>query len=719
MKKRRVDFLALLTIFGITIFFFLPLFYPHLNIFVTPDFGLSDVVHYTYPVRQLLSESIKSGVAPIWNKNLGMGYPLFAEGQIGFFYFYNQIAFRLLPSVLAVNLGYVFTFLTAAIGTYVFLRLLKLFPLISLFGAISFAFSGWFVTQIPHFNVIQSVSLLPWIFVLAHLIFYHQKKLLILVLAVVVSQQIFLGFPQMVFISFFGAFCYLLVLSYQAKCYQPLIYLIFAYLIALPLSAVQLMPSYELLTLSQRTSGFALSGATYFSYPWGHLKTLIWPYALGNPAFGTYPDFKTFNGSVFWENTGYFGALVFFISIYALFLLKKTPWAVTFALLAFGSLILMTGKNSPLYLIYSFPPLSFFRVPSRFLVLFVFSMVTLASFGLQQLTKVFKEKVGNIQAQIMTIVVIAISFIQLINFGRSYNPVGLAEKWLSPPPTVKALSSENRYLSLQGSDFWNRQFARGWQNRNQYQTLLAYLQPNFNLLYHTPSIEIYPTLPTRRHQLLMSLIYEGVSSKGGMTVLSPEALRLLELSDVGSVIMPDKLGKAVVTKLNPVPYGRVVYRSQKASSINQLLTLMKEPGGSDSVVIEEAIAYDNGLLGRSTTQQITHTDRVSVFEVNSSQPGIFVRSESFYPGWQATVNGKLVKIFAANINSQAILIPQGKSKVVFSYNPRSFVLGRQITLVSYFIVLLAVFLGLFLASASVYPKLLLLIRRENNPHKDH
>lgn len=49
--------------------------------------------------------------------------------------------------------------------------------------------------------------------------------------------------------------------------------------------------------------------------------------------------------------------------------------------------------------------------------------------------------------------------------------------------------------------------------------------------------------------------------------------------------------------------------------------------------------------------------------------GLLVLNDTFYPGWKATVNGKPVRIYHANYNFRAILLPPGAHKVTFSFQP--------------------------------------------------
>lgn len=62
-----------------------------------------------------------------------------------------------------------------------------------------------------------------------------------------------------------------------------------------------------------------------------------------------------------------------------------------------------------------------------------------------------------------------------------------------------------------------------------------------------------------------------------------------------------------------------------------------------------------------------------------------VRSESFLPGWVATVNGHPVPVVSKDHYLQAVLIPAGRDVVRFSYRPRSVLAGSLLSLVGFLV----------------------------------
>lgn len=77
------------------------------------------------------------------------------------------------------------------------------------------------------------------------------------------------------------------------------------------------------------------------------------------------------------------------------------------------------------------------------------------------------------------------------------------------------------------------------------------------------------------------------------------------------------------------------------------------------------------------------------FTVSLDQPGYFVLADSYFPGWQARVNGAPARILPANLLVRAVAIPSGPCRVEFLYRPWGFRLGLWLSLATWSCLLLA------------------------------
>ena len=84
---------------------------------------------------------------------------------------------------------------------------------------------------------------------------------------------------------------------------------------------------------------------------------------------------------------------------------------------------------------------------------------------------------------------------------------------------------------------------------------------------------------------------------------------------------------------------------------------------------------DNGA-GTVTTLRDGSNLRLNA---NMSAPGWVVISEAAWPGWRAYLDGHRVRMQRANRAFLAVYAPAGQHEIRLRYLPRSFVLGRTIS----------------------------------------
>jgi hypothetical protein len=81
------------------------------------------------------------------------------------------------------------------------------------------------------------------------------------------------------------------------------------------------------------------------------------------------------------------------------------------------------------------------------------------------------------------------------------------------------------------------------------------------------------------------------------------------------------------------------------------------------------------------------TDRI-VLMIDAPAAGLVVLTDTFYPGWQATVDAGPVPIWQANLAFRAVPVEAGRHEIVFSYQPDSFKLGLWISAAAWLVVIL-------------------------------
>ena len=648
--------------------------------FGTPDFGHSDVWHFNFAIKFFLSKVLKENALPLWSKDLGTGFPLLAEGQMGLGNLYNLLAFRLLDPVLAFNLGFVVIFVTLAIGSYLYARIINLSRISAIFLATIFSFSGVFVTQIVHYNLIQAASFLPLEFFLAEKWLLSGQKRFLIIFSLVVSQQIYSGFQQSVLITAIGLAIYLLFRARQMKKFWPIVPLGLAFVFGTTLALPQILISSQLIRESSRTGGVYITEMMKYQFPPIHLLSFLNPFIFGDPHFATYPGFSHTWG-IFWESTGYLGIIPIILVGYFFLNRRGSPANIVklskiFIVTGAIALILCLGKYTPFFFLFQLPPLSFFRVPPRFLLLLVWSLAVLACFGL--------EKIKSGRAKLL---ILLITIADLGIFFVKSNAIINPTVWLKKPESVEFLAQDKSWFRVSSffSYFpWNNIYLkRGWQDMNDFLPLRNNLDPNQNLFWQTPSADVYAGLVTKRFEMWRTFFNSGVigNERTSSVRINDSSVKLLSLSGVKYIFTPwpiDKLEFVATISARPLV---MVYKNAEAKPhayltrdyvvANSISDLRRKLLANDStaVVLEQKInlASSSGELGTATV--VLDRDQEVIVRTISDRDAILILSDTYFPGWQAEVDGVETTIFPANLNQRAVIVPQGNHSIRFVYQP--------------------------------------------------
>jgi hypothetical protein len=121
-----------------------------------------DLPKIHYPLAAFFHEALADGQLPLWNDRLGLGFPLYAEGQIGAFYPPNWLIFRLDP-LAAMDLTRLVHLTLAGVGTGLLaLRVSGSRPG-ALVAAVIAVLGGAIVTKLEWWNLVTAYAWLPWV----------------------------------------------------------------------------------------------------------------------------------------------------------------------------------------------------------------------------------------------------------------------------------------------------------------------------------------------------------------------------------------------------------------------------------------------------------------------------------------------------------------------------------------------------------------------------
>ena len=361
------------------------------------------------PWRAFAWKSLTEGILPLWNPLNGMGAPLVANYQLALFYPPGWFVY--LFAFLGGNpwMAWSHTLLVAlhlawaGIGMALLARRIGIGLLGQLVCGLAFSLSAYFVARAGFFSMIWAGSWLPWIILCASQIALpikddrepEPKKYVPFALLLCISLQFLSGHAQLTWYTLLLAFVWVFCGGYVNHALRGAIKASVRYgttvLLAVLVTSIQLLPTFEYLRQSQRSSAVDYETTmTYSFWPWRFL-TLLAPDLFGNPGLGNYWGYATF-----WEDAIYIGVLPVFMAISTAFLLiKKNGFnSITvkykFIIIFSWSLIIIAcvlalGKITPVFpFLYQYiPSFSMFQAPSRYMIWFIFAGCLLAGIGIE------------------------------------------------------------------------------------------------------------------------------------------------------------------------------------------------------------------------------------------------------------------------------------------------------------------------------------------------
>jgi hypothetical protein len=411
---RSRDFLAILTLFILSLFFFGDILYNQLFLGERSFFTERDLAPYFIAPRFFWVESIKYGSFPLWNPYQFSGQPFLANPQHGMLYPLN-VLFFLFPFDIAFNAIIMLHFFLGGLFTYLLVKDFKVNSAGALISGLIFMLSGYLLSVHSLLTILLSSIWTPLIMLFFRRAINGQGIKNEMLTAIFVTISFLGGGVEIVYGNFFVL---LIMVFFSNPPYVPTdssvgdkprrykfpfgaptsrfigsvsIYwgrirsLLIVSTLFLFLSAIQLFPFIELFHHSIRGSGMSYPEATTWSFAPKDILLFFLP-----DAYGYFLDMKKYWVSQCWFKTLYTGGLPFILS--AVFFVFGKNKKLYLALILF-SLFLALGKYNPLYhFVYEYVP--FFngiRYPAKFLYILILVLSITAGLGFQKLSEYSKD----------------------------------------------------------------------------------------------------------------------------------------------------------------------------------------------------------------------------------------------------------------------------------------------------------------------------------------
>lgn len=619
--------------------------------------------------------------------------------------------------------------------------------LAGLFAGVTLEWSGYFIGHLVHVNLIHIAAWCPLQLYLLDL--YRDgvarpetrasARRLLLALTATFTVQIFAGHLTTLVYWMVGYVWYAGVISLEELMITrrwPRALGLYAHALAPALAsvawgAVQWLPQAELLAGSSRALG---SPAFEYRMTLRELFDVVWPI----PRHTAFYEFR-------YEYLGYVGVVAVILVVAGLTLetlrLKnaenqkaRVAQLLTAALLLTGAAFIGSlglGLENPLYRsLAAVPPFAFMRVPMRFLLVTDVLLAGLAGWGLANLLVTLRGPRVRVAAGAL---LVSLQAANLLLLNGHYYRTASPSYYAGIPPHVQILKD-----LMAGAPSLPRAYPTAFLYRkgiyedtvfqsdgHDYATevSLAYITLRYRVPYASPSVEFF--LPHRTINFIFYLVnhpdrrlYDLVGIRYLVHPLgrkvaeaSAEQMGIHEVARTSFAVLRENPGAFPRTFLVPqvkvvVPplatrvfyeNGREVRRETRADESVLLKALLDETTDlRNTAVVETPVpglpeepAGANAASSAQLRADILVHDpgRVEV-SVKTDRPALLVLTDTWYPGWRATVNGAPARIYRADYLFRGVAVPPGDSVVRFEFKPLSFTLGLWISCVSFALAIL-------------------------------
>jgi len=360
-----------------------------------------DTSNLVYVLRRWhVSQIISNGVIPLWNDNLFSGIYHGANPQLGLYSPFIWLYF-LFDGYLAHQIYIIILLMLGGLGLSLYLHVLTEQKLLSALLGICYVFSGVVLSSVHNVSFLAGICVFPWVLWRYHMFKINPSLLNLVLFSFMLAWGVLEGDPLGCFIMSGYVFVDGLWTTIKKKSYL-VIWISLAGGLAFLLSAIVLIPPFEIIQETRRAAGISFEQASFFSMPGVQFIDFLVPSFWGRHYDGTFwgqsyvPKDHPF-AIRFWYDSIYISIpllVMFFYGCY--FSIKKRKNILIIGVVVFFTAIAL-GDNFFLHrLFHSLVPFySTLRFPAKFYAyanLFVFVLVAL---GIKHFWRLVTENKGS------------------------------------------------------------------------------------------------------------------------------------------------------------------------------------------------------------------------------------------------------------------------------------------------------------------------------------
>ncbi len=166
----------------------------------------------------------------------------------------------------------------------------------------------------------------------------------------------------------------------------------------------------------------------------------------------------------------------------------------------------------------------------------------------------------------------------------------------------------------------------------------------------------------------LSLVDTRTTTSRQVTLSTEGQYRLVHSGDV-----------KIYENLGALPRAFITHQAEVIPDPDRAIARLRDPEFDPSQTVILAGGESLRGEGSGVAEVVRYTPEEIIIEARTDSPGYLVLADSFYPGWEATVDDQPVEILRADIMFRAVRLEPGEHRIVFRYRPAAVWWGARVS----------------------------------------
>ncbi len=387
----------------------------------THSFFFRDYGLFTYPVAYYAHESFWHGQVPLWNPLNNCGVPFLAQWNTSVCYPLSLL-YMVFPLPWSLNIFCLGHLVLAGVGMYWLAYRWTQNRLAASIAGLVFALNGLMLNSLMWTGNLAALSWQPLVMLWVEQAWRHGGRRRLGVAALAGAMQMLSGAPEIIVFTWT-----ILGMIWLGQAWQKIIpfwpalrrFIVMVMLIA-GLSAIQLLPFFDLLRHSERDYSYA--AADGWPMPiWGWANFVVPVFHCLRADFGTWSQ-----GYQTWTSSYYLGTGTLVLAVVAVWRLRGQLGVCGLAAMTLAGMALALGNDGYIYawLKHLMPWIGFARYPIKFVSIPVFTIPLLAACGFNIFSGATSQRLKQNQRTLFLVAAFLLLVVVLV--------LTAARWWLAP-----------------------------------------------------------------------------------------------------------------------------------------------------------------------------------------------------------------------------------------------------------------------------------------------